>query len=318
MSPRRSSPPDGKLLLLDSASLYFRSFHGVKGDIRSPDGQRVNAVRGFLDTIAYLVTERRPTRLVACWDEDWRPAFRVRAIPSYKSHRVADPTLNTEGVPDELSPQVPVIVEALSLLGLCRTGAAGYEADDVIGTLVAQEVMAGRGPVEVVSGDRDLFQVVDDDAEVSVLYVGRGVRKAEVVDARWLRDRYGIPGGPGYADMAVLRGDPSDGLPGVAGLGEKTAAGLIHRFGSLAALRRAVADPSSDLSAAQRRKLQEASDYLDVAPEVVRVAPDADLSASLPSDRLPDTPPDHQALVAFAERWGLSSSVTRVVRALGR
>ena len=310
--------PTGKLLLLDSASLYFRSFHGVPNSVVSPDGRPVNAVRGFLDTVAYLITTRGPARLVACWDEDWRPAFRVAAIPSYKAHRVADPALNTEGVPDELSPQVPVIVEALSLLGLCRTGAAGYEADDVIGTLVAREVAAGRGPVEVVSGDRDLFQVVDDAAGVTVLYVGRGVRRAEVVDDAWLKAKYGIPGGPGYADMAVLRGDPSDGLPGVAGFGEKTAAGVIRRFGSLQALREAVADPSSDLSPSQRRALGEAGDYLDVAPAVVRVAPDAQLVASLPSDRLPDTPPDHEALVAFAEKWGLSSSVTRVVAALSR
>ena len=257
-------------------------------------------------------------RLVACWDEDWRPAFRVRAIPSYKPHRVADPTLNTEGVPDELAPQVPIIVEALAVLGLCRTGAEGFEADDVIGTLVAHEVAAGRGPVEVVSGDRDLFQVVDDDASVTVLYVGKGVRNLEVVDAAWLRAKYGISGGPGYADLAVLRGDPSDGLPGVAGIGEKTAAGLLSRFGSLSALRSAVADPSSDISTAQRRRLLEASDYLDVAPTVVRVAPDAAVVASLPDDTLPQTPPDHEAVVAFAERWGLSSSVTRVVTALSR
>jgi 5'-3' exonuclease len=310
----RSAPASGSLMLLDSASLYFRSFHGVPDSVRSPDGMPVNAVRGFLDTIAYLVNRRRPARLVACWDEDWRPAFRVAAIGSYKAHRVANPRTNAETVPAELEPQIPLIVEALSLLGICRLGAPGYEADDVMGTLTAREVAAGGGPVEVVTGDRDLFQLADDAAGVTVLYVGKGVRNLEVVDEAWLRAKYGISGGQGYADLAVLRGDPSDGLPGVAGIGEKTAAGLLARFGSLDAVRAAAADPSSDLSPGQRRRLLDGSDYLDAAPPVVRVAPDAPVPDQ--DATLPRTPPDHEALIAFAERWGLSSSVARVVQAL--
>ncbi len=301
-------------MLLDAASLYFRAFHGVPDSVQAPDGTPVNAVRGFLDTIAYLVSRRHPPRLVACWDEDWRPAFRTAAIPSYKAHRVANPRTNTETVPDLLVPQVPVIIEALERLGIARAGAAGYEADDVIGTLTAREVAAGGRDVEVVTGDRDLFQLADDAAAVRVLYVGKGVRNLEVVDEGWLKAKYGISSGPGYADLAVLRGDPSDGLPGVAGIGEKTASGLISRFGDLAGVRAAAADPKSDLSPGQRRKLVEASDYLDVAPEVVRVAPDAEVSDH--DDELPATPPDHDALIAFAERWGLSSSVARVVQAM--
>src|SRR5690349_11916569 len=158
-------------MLLDSASLYFRSFHGVPDKVRSPDGMPVNAVRGFLDTIAYLVGLRRPQRLVACWDEDWRPAFRVAAIPSYKAHRVQNPVSGTEIVPDLLQPQVPIIAQALSLLGIARAGAAGFEADDVIGTLTYRELEAGGGNVDVVTGDRDLFQLADDAAQVRVLYV---------------------------------------------------------------------------------------------------------------------------------------------------
>jgi 5'-3' exonuclease len=301
-------------MLLDAASLYFRSFHGVPDSVKSPDGRPVNAVRGFLDTIAYLVGRRHPSRLVACWDEDWRPAFRVAAIPSYKAHRVANPRTNAETVPDELEPQIPVIIEALELLGLCRAGAKGFEADDVIGTLTARQVAAGGTDVEVVTGDRDLFQLADDAAGVRVLYVGKGVRNLEVVDQAWLKGKYGIPGGRGYADLAVLRGDPSDGLPGVAGIGEKTASGLVSRFGDLDGVRAAAADPKSDLSPGQRRKLLEASDYLDVAPLVVTVAPDAPVPEL--DDALPQTPPDHDQLIAFAERWGLSSSVARVVQAL--
>ena len=300
-------------MLLDAASLYFRSFHGIPDKVRAPDGSPVNAVRGFLDTIGYLVTLRRPQRLVACWDEDWRPAFRVKAIPSYKSHRVADPVSGAEQVPDLLTPQIPVIIEALALLGIARAGAAGYEADDVIGTLTARELAVGGGNVDVVTGDRDLFQLAHDGAAVRVLYVGRGVRNLEIVDEAWLHTKYGVRGGPGYADLAVLRGDPSDGLPGVAGIGEKTAVGLLSRFGDLAGVRAAALDESTDLSPAQRRKLLAAGDYLDVAPAVVKVAPDAPVPEQ--DDDLPQTPPDHELLIAFAERWGLSSSVARVVKA---
>jgi 5'-3' exonuclease len=300
-------------MLLDSASLYFRSFHGIPDSVRSPDGMPVNAVRGFLDTIAYLVTLRRPERLVACWDEDWRPAFRVAAIPSYKAHRVADPKAGTEVVPDLLEPQVPLIIEALQLLGIARAGAAGFEADDVIGTLTARELAAGGGNVDVVTGDRDLFQLADDKAQVRVLYVGKGVRNLEVVDEAWLRTKYGVQSGQGYADMAVLRGDPSDGLPGVAGIGEKTAVGLLSRFGDLAGVRAAALDPTADLSAGQRKKLIEGHDYLEAAPAVVTVAPDAPVPPQ--DDDLPSTPADHAALIEFAERWGLSSSAARVVQA---
>jgi 5'-3' exonuclease len=310
--PATTSETRPRLMLLDSASLYFRSFHGIPDKVRSPDGRPVNAVRGFLDTIAYLVTQRRPERLVACWDEDWRPAFRVNAIPSYKAHRVANPRTGAEIVPDLLEPQIPVIIEALELLGLARAGAPGYEADDVMGTLTARELAAGGGNVDVVTGDRDLFQLADDQAQVRVLYVGKGVRNLEIVDEAWLRTKYGVLSGQGYADMAVLRGDPSDGLPGVAGIGEKTAVGLLSRFGDLAGLRAAALDSSADLSAGQRQKLLAAGDYLDAAPAVVTVAPDAPVPEQ--DDDLPQTPPDHDALIAFAERWGLTSSVARVVQ----
>src|SRR5690606_31103274 len=215
-------PPmaDRPLMLLDAASLYFRAFFGVPDSIKAPDGTPVNAVRGFLDGIARLVQARRPARLVACWDDDWRPAFRVAAIPSYKAHRVAAD--GGEEVPDALAAQVPVIVDVLEAFGIARVGAPGYEADDVIGTLTAREVArpdGERAPVEVVTGDRDLFQLVDDDARVRVLYPARGVSDPDEVDQARLVERYGVPSGSAYADMAVLRGDPSDGLPGVAGIG---------------------------------------------------------------------------------------------------
>src|SRR6266566_1795601 len=192
------------LMLLDSASLYFRAFHGIPADsMTAPDGTPVNAVRGLLDMIARLVRLRKPGRLVACMDADWRPAFRVAAIPSYKAHR-ANPD-GSEQVPDALTAQIPLIEQVLAAAGVCMAAAAGYEADDVIGTLAAR----ADGPVEVVTGDRDLFQLVDDSRGVRVIYTARGLSKLDIVDEAWVTGRYEIPG-RAYAAFAVLRGDPSD------------------------------------------------------------------------------------------------------------
>jgi len=201
----------GTLMLLDSASLYFRAFYGVPDTMRAPDGTPVNAVRGLLDMMSRLIRARTPGRLVACMDADWRPAFRTAAIPSYKAHR-ANPD-GSEQVPDALTVQIPVIQQVLAAAGVVMAAAPGFEADDVIGTLAARE----PGPVEVVTGDRDLFQVVDDERGVRVLYVARGVANLEVMDEDAVARRYQIPG-RAYAAFAALRGDPSDGLPGVTGV----------------------------------------------------------------------------------------------------
>jgi len=309
-----AAPSDRRLMLLDSASLYFRAFHGVPETITAPDGTPVNAVRGFLDMISTLVTLRRPRRLVACWDDDWRPAFRVAAIPSYKAHRLADPAGDAEQVPDTLAPQVPVIAEVLAALGVARVGAPGLEADDVIGTLVTREAGAPGTDVDVVTGDRDLFQLVDDAAGVRVLYTGRGVRHLETVDQARLADKYGVAAGDGYAALAVLRGDPSDGLPGVPGIGEKTGAALIARYGDLDALQAAARAGDPGLTPATVRRLTAAADYLAVAPAVVRVVRDAPIPPV--DDALPLTPADPDALLALAARWGIDSSLGRIVEAM--
>lgn len=298
-------------MLLDTASLYFRAFFGVPTSVTAPDGTPVNAVRGLLDFIARLVGDRRPDRLVACLDADWRPAFRTELLPSYKSHRVADEDTGAETIPPELEAQVPVIIEVLEALGLAHLGVPGFEADDVIGTLATRH----DGPVDVVTGDRDLFQLVDDAREVRILYTARGVGKLEVVDEGVVAGKYGIPG-RAYADFATLRGDPSDGLPGVPGVGDKTAATLINRFGSLAALRAAADDPASDLAPSVRRKLLDADEYLTAAPGVVAVRTDVPVPPDW-TDQLPGAPADAASLERLQERWGLDSSIARVLTALG-
>jgi 5'-3' exonuclease len=305
------------LALLDSASLYFRSFYALPESMTAPDGTPVNAVRGFADTIARILTDRRPARLVACLDADWRPKFRTDLIPSYKAQRVADGGADgAEEVPDTLTPQVPIILELLEAVGLATAQAVGYEADDVIGALAARET---ENPVEVITGDRDLFQVVRyEPTPASVVYVGRGWAKAEVLGPAEIAAKYGVPvenAGAAYADMAALRGDPSDGLPGVTGIGDKTAAKLITQFGSLDALLAAARAESRDVPLKTRTRLAEAADYLAVAPTVVRVAVDAPVEQSGP-DLVPSAPADPDRLAELAERWNLGSSVTRLLKAL--
>lgn len=279
-------------MLLDTPGLYFRAFHGIPTSLRAPDGTPVNAVRGLLDMIARLVTEHRPTHLVACWDNDWRPAFRVAAWPAYKAHRLAPDGSGAERVPDALAAQIPIIVDVLDAVGVARVGVDGLEADDVIASLARRATERGHR-VDVVTGDRDLIQLVDDATGVRVLFTARGVARLQVYDETAVRARYGVTPA-GYADLAVLRGDPADGLPGVAGVGERTAPRLLARYGDLDALLAAASDPGTagDLRPAVRRALADAHAYLAAAPGVVRLVRDADIP--VPDGPAPDGPaPGH-------------------------
>lgn len=347
------APQSQRLLLLDAATLYFRAFYAIPSSVTAPDGTPSGAVRGFLDMTATLVDRFRPAAVVACWDDDWRPAWRVARIGSYKAHRVASEGpaaggASQEEVPEHLPAQVDGIVELLAALGVPRTGAPACEADDVAGVLATRPGASRTGGavgVDVVSGDRDLLQLVDDDAHggagVRVVWIGKGVGGAEVVDGAALAERYALPAhrpGDAYADLAVLRGDPSDGLPGVAGIGEKTAAGLLRRHGDLAGILRAALDGAASadpLTPSQRTRLAEAADYLDVAPRVVRVLRDGEVVEPFGDDergaRADDVPHlepdalvtapgrvDEAAVAALAERWGARSPAERLVAALTR
>jgi len=303
------------LMLLDSASLYFRAFYGVKSAMPAPDGTPTNAVRGFLDMLATLLTRFRPTDMVACVDEDWRPAWRVALLPSYKTHRLAEPDAAPSGgapageaEPPGLAEQVPIIFDALAALGIATLGAPDHEADDVIATLAEHATT----PVDIVTGDRDLFQLIDDARGVRVLYTGRGVAKLQIMDAAALTARYGIAPWQ-YADFATLRGDPSDGLPGVPGIGEKTAARLLATFGTLDALLDAAAGADPRLVGVAAR-LDAARDYLTRAPAVVRTARALELPTV--DTALPHPPPDGGALADLGTRWGIGNALGRATKAL--
>ena len=303
------------LLAVDAPSLYFRAYFGVpESSARTATGQPVNAIRGFLDMIATLVRTRKPDRIVCALDADWRPAWRVELLPSYKAHRVVAepaPGVSVEEVPDTLAPQVPMLLEVLDAFGIVHFGVPGYEADDVLGTLAARAT--SDEPVEVVSGDRDLFQLVDDVRGVRLLYIGRGVAKLEDCDEAAVLAKYGVPASA-YADFAALRGDPSDGLPGVPGIGEKTACALVNRFGNLAGIRAAAAEPVAELATGLRRKILDASAYLDVAPKVVRVVEDVPLPHL--EYALPKAPQDADRVLELAGEWNLAGSCRRLVDAL--
>lgn len=303
-----------RILLLDTASLYYRAFFGIPDTLKAPDGTVVNALRGLLDFVASLAVAHEPDAIVACWDDDWRPSWRVDLMPTYKTHRLADPAGGAEDTPDLLSPQVPLIAESLALVGVPVVGAADCEADDVIGTIAH----LWRGPVDVVTGDRDLFQLVDDARSVRVLYTARGVSKPDKVDNDWLRAKYGIDGAQ-YVDFAVLRGDPSDGIPGVAGIGEKTAAALLAAYGGMAAIQAAAADPSTAIKPKVRANLLSSGDYIQAALKVVRVRPDAfELGDYELGDyeQRPLSDSQKDAFEKFGAQWGLGGVTARLIKAL--
>ncbi len=296
-------------MLLDSASMYFRAFFGVPDSMQAPDGTVVNAVRGMVDFVATLAEQYRPTGIVACWDDDWRPQWRVDLIETYKTQRLDESGAEADTTGGLLGPQVPLIAEAMGLLGIPVLGAPEAEADDIIGALAA----GADGPVDVVTGDRDLFQVVDDQRQVRVLYTARGVAKHDVVDAGWLRDKYGV-GPDQYVDFSVMRGDASDGLPGVAGIGEKTAAVLLAEFGDLDGIVAAAHDETSSIKPRVRANLLSSGEYITAAREVVTVRTDIVPPAEYVLEPLDDD--QQQAFRAFGETWGLGGSVDRVLTAL--
>lgn len=301
-------------MLLDTASLYFRAFYGVPDKVKAPDGSPVNAVRGLLDIVAKLVTLYEPTHIVACWDDDWRPQWRVDLIPSYKAHRVVEVVVtgpDVEEVPDPLEVQIPRIREALTALGIPIIGVAAHEADDVIGTLATLASI----PVDIVTGDRDLFQLIDDARDVRVIYTAKGMSNLEALTEESIVAKYGVLPSQ-YADFATMRGDASDGLPGVAGVGEKTAATLLQAHGDLDGIR-AAALAGEGMSAGLCAKIIAASAYLEVAPTVVEVAKSLDIAPPAEAVHALD-PSEADAATALAERWNLGSSMDRAIAALGR
>lgn len=291
-------------LLVDAPSLIYRALFSTPDTIQTPEGTPINAAYGFIRMLARLIADHDPDYLACADDVDWRPEWRVELLPSYKSHRAESGSAQDQAE-DLLAHQVPVAYDLLEKCGVPVVGHPGFEAEDIIGTLAAR----APGRVGIFSGDRDLFQLVEDPT-CSVLYPIRGVSQVDVVDESYIEKKYGIPG-RSYRDFAVLRGDPSDGLPGVRGIGEKLASLLIVRHGSIDnIIELAEAGEQGQALAKVKRDL----DYLKRAVEVVTIRTDAPLS-DLDLSRPRDIPQDK--ILAKARKHGLRSPVRSLLSALG-
>ena len=295
------------LLLLDSASLWYRAYYGMPDTLLSPHGEPVNAIKGFLDMSARLITQYQPSRLVACLEGDWRPSWRVDLFPGYKANRLNES--GGEEEPDTLGPQIPILLDLLEAFGIPMLGVDDYEADDIMATFSVKE----RGPTFVATGDRDLFQLVDDKRRVKIVYLAKGVSNHDLVDRAWVSDRYGIPGDR-YALFAMIRGDASDGLPGVRGIGEKGAAHIANHFQTIEAALQAAHADDERLPSNLRKKLIAGADYVAIAPMIVHCALDVPIPPM--SISIPIRPENMEKIWQFKEDYGLGSSVDRMISAL--
>ena len=296
------------LMLLDSASLWYRAYYGMPDTLVSPGGEPINAIRGFIDMTARLIEMYRPDRLVACIEGDWRPTWRTDLFPDYKANRLDEE--GDEEEPDLLSPQIPILLDLLDAFRIPVVGVDDYEADDVMATYAMRE----RGPIRVVTGDRDLFQLVDDKKDIAIVYLAKGISNHDLVRRDYIENKYGIPGDR-YALFAMIRGDASDGLPGIKGIGEKGAAVIANAFSNMDQVIAAAHDESDTrLTPALRKKLLADLEYASIAPRLVHCALDVavpDINLSIPS--APKTLDD---IYALSKEYGLGSPIDRLISAL--
>lgn len=296
------------LMLLDSASLWYRAYFGMPDTLVSPSGLQVNAIRGYLDMTSKLINLYKPNRIVACLEGDWRPSWRVELFPDYKMNRLDES--GEEEEPDTLSPQIPILLDLLEALGVPMLGVDDYEADDLMATFAVNQ----PGPIRIVTGDRDLFQLVDDKRDVKVVYLAKGIANHDLVDLKWIEQKYEIPGDR-YGLFAMIRGDASDGLPGIKGIGEKGAASIAKQFTNLDEVMKAAIHDDERLTTNIRKKLLESAEYAKIAPKLVGCATDV----SIPEMKidLPNKPLNTQKIQNMKEEFGLGTSVDRIMNALG-
>lgn len=296
------------LMLLDSASLWYRAYFGMPDTLVSPSGLQVNAIRGYLDMTSKLINLYKPNRIVACLEGDWRPSWRVELFPDYKMNRPDES--GEEEEPDTLSPQIPILLDLLEALGVPMLGVDDYEADDLMATFAVNQ----PGPVRIVTGDRDLFQLVDDKRDVKVVYLAKGIANHDLVDSKWIEQKYEIPGDR-YGLFAMIRGDASDGLPGIKGIGEKGAASIAKQFTNLDEVMKAAIHDDERLTTNVRKKLLESAEYAKIAPKLVGCA----TNVSIPEMKidLPNKPLNTQKIQNMKEEFGLGTSVDRIMNALG-
>jgi 5'-3' exonuclease len=294
-------------MLLDSASLWYRAYFGMPDTLVSPTGQPVNAIRGYLDMTSRLLVKYQPNRIVACLEGDWRPSWRVELFPDYKLNRLDEEGAEEE--PDTLGPQIPILLDVLDALGIPLLGVDDYEADDLMATFSVKQ----PGPVRIVTGDRDLFQLADDERDVKIVYLAKGISNHDLVDLKWIQDKYQIPGDR-YALFAMIRGDSSDGLPGIKGIGEKGAMVIANLFKTMPEVMQAAAGADERLSANIRKKLLESSQYAAIAPKLVGCA----LDVAIPEMEIsmPKKPKSLEKIIKLKDEFGIGASIDRIMSAL--
>jgi 5'-3' exonuclease len=294
-------------MLLDSASLWYRAYFGMPDTLVSPTGQPVNAIRGYLDMTSRLLVKYQPNRIVACLEGDWRPSWRVELFPDYKLNRLDEEGAEEE--PDTLGPQIPILLDVLDALGIPLLGVDDYEADDLMATFSVKQ----PGPVRIVTGDRDLFQLADDERDVKIVYLAKGISNHDLVDLKWIQDKYQIPGDR-YALFAMIRGDSSDGLPGIKGIGKKGAMVIANLFKTMPEVMQAAAGADERLSANIRKKLLESSQYAAIAPKLVGCA----LDVAIPEMEIlmPKKPKSLEKIIKLKDEFGLGASIDRIMSAL--
>ena len=296
------------LMLLDSASLWYRAYFGMPDTLVSPSGLPVNAIRGYLDMTSRLLVKYKPDRLVACLEGDWRPSWRVELFPDYKLNRLDDE--GDEEEPDTLGPQIPILLDVIDALGIAMVGVDDYEADDLMATFSVKQ----QGPIRIVTGDRDLFQLADDKRDVKIVYLAKGISNHDLVDLKWIADKYQIPGDR-YALFAMIRGDSSDGLPGIRGIGEKGAANIANQFTTLSEVMQAAREGDERLTPNIRKKLLESADYAAIAPKLVSCA----LDVAIPEMQImiPKQPKSMKKIEDLKNEYRLGASMDRIISALG-
>ena len=296
------------LMLLDSASLWYRAYFGMPDILLSPKGEPVNAIRGYLDMTSRLLVKYQPKRLVACLEGDWRPSWRVELFPDYKLNRLDEE--GDEEEPDTLGPQIPILLDVLDALGVAVLGVDDYEADDLIATFSTKQ----KGPIRIVTGDRDLFQLVDDKKDIKVIYLAKGISNHDLVDLQWISRKYEIPG-ERYGLFAMIRGDSSDGLPGIRGIGEKGAALIANHFATVDEVVAAAESEDRALTPNLIKKIIAGKDYLRIAPTLVLCA--RDVSLPVVDLALPQKPSDLSHIYQLQKDYGLGASIDRMISALG-
>lgn len=305
-APHETSRSTVDVMILDTASLYYRSFYALPSSMTAPDGSPHGAIRGLLQTVERLRERFHPGTLIAAWDNDWRPDWRVELLASYKTHRLADPTQDGEDEPDDLGPQIGAIHEILTAWGIPVIGMEGFEADDVAGTL---SHLAAKGALStvLVTGDRDFVQLVDETTSV-LLTVKGGMDAWPLLDTEAVIERFGVSPAQ-YLDVAALRGDPSDGLPGVPGIGDKTAVRLIQQFGDLAGVQRACRNNPlvKPLTPRLAGLVTDHAEYLAIAKKVSTIRTDVPVSEAQDLLRLPipHSPVELRAWDVVVDDWGV-------------